>query len=81
MSSPGVAFVPQEFPNGASFSLDPSAAAEVRSIATKTGVPPSQLIGIALRMLSIAVEAKSKKRRVFVTSQSGYPIEEINIAA
>jgi hypothetical protein len=81
MSSPGVAILPEEFPNGRSFTLDPIAAADVQRIATKTGVPPNQLIGIALRMLSIAVEAKSKKRRVLVTSQTGFPIEEINVAA
>ncbi len=72
--------LPQEFPNGRSFTLDSSAAAEVQNIASKTGVPPNQLIGIALRILSIAVEAKSKKRRVLVTSRTGFPIEEINVA-
>ncbi len=81
MSSPGVAILPEELPNGRLFTLDSIAAAEVQRITTKTGLPPSQLIGIALRMLSIAVEAKSKRRRVLVTSQSGFPIEEINVAA
>jgi len=73
--------LPEELPNGRIFSLDFVAAAEVQRIATNTGLPPSELIGLALRVLSIAVEAKSKKRRLLVTSQTGFPIEEINIAA
>jgi hypothetical protein len=84
MSSPGAAILYEEPPldaNAFSFSLDSSATAELRRIATQTGVPPSDLVGVALRMLSIAVEAKSRKRRVLVTSKRGYPIEEITIAA
>jgi hypothetical protein len=76
-----MALLQEEFPNGVSFSLDSIAAAEVERISTTTGVPPNQLIGIALRMLSIAVEAKSKKRRVLVTTRTGFPIEEIDVAA
>ena len=82
MSSPGVAALQQpNDANGFSFSLDPSAAAEVQRIAGSIGMPPSQLIGVALRILFITVEAKSKKRRVLVTSQFGCPIEEIVVAA
>lgn len=63
-----------------SINLGASAADEIQRIATSTGVPPNEVIGLALRLLAIAVEAKAKKRKVLVTSQTGYPIEELRIA-
>jgi hypothetical protein len=63
-----------------SLNLGASAAEEVERIAASTGFPPNEVVGLALRLLSIAVEAKAKKRKVLVTSQTGYPIEELRIA-
>lgn len=66
---------------GYSFTLDQESASEIQRISAQTGVAPNQLIGVALRMLSITAEARVKNRRVLVTSNSGYPVEEIVIPA
>ncbi len=61
------------------FTLDAESTSEITRIAGETGVPPDQLMGMALRMLIIAVDARKSRRKVLLTSQSGYPIKEIFI--
>jgi hypothetical protein len=61
------------------FVLNAEAAEEVNKLASEAGLPPSSIIGVALRIFSLASEAKRKNRKVLITSRSGYPIEEICI--
>ena len=71
----GVAPSPSEL----SFKLDAHTTDEVRRISAQTGVSPDDLMGIALRFLFIAADARARNRRMLVTSHSGYPIRELEI--
>jgi hypothetical protein len=61
------------------FTLNREAAEEVVELAKQSGIEPTELIGIALRILKATAEAPSLKRKVLITSSSGYPINEIVI--
>jgi len=66
-------------PIGLSFTLDQEATKEVQRISKDAGLSPDKLIGMALRLVVITLEAQQKNRKVLVTSDSGYPIKEIVI--
>ena len=70
---------PAPTPLGFSFTLDQEAAQEVQEASQAAGVSPDKLIGIALRLVLMTLDAERKNRRVLVTSDSGYPIKEIVI--
>lgn len=65
--------------DGVNVMFDPPAAAIVQRAADETGLSPEALLGIAVRMLAMVLDAPKLKRRVVVTSQSGWPIKEICI--
>lgn len=71
----GVAPTPSEL----SFALDAHATDEIRRISAETGASPDALVGVALRLLFVAADARAKKRRILITSPSGYPIKELAI--
>ena len=77
MSSAAVARHDQVDP--LAFMLDKEMYRLMTSLSNETGVPPDRLMRIALRMLAITAEARSNGRRVVVTSNSNYPIEELII--
>ncbi len=63
----------------ASFTFDDESTGELWRMSEETLLPPERLLGMALRMLVITVDAKKAKRKVLITSESGYPIREIFI--
>jgi hypothetical protein len=73
----GVAPSPSEL----SFKLDAHTTDQVRRISAQTGVSPDALMGVALRFLFIAADARARNRRMLVTSDCGYPIRELGIPA
>ena len=60
-----------------SFTLDDQSASEIERLSDETGLPPEELMGIALRMLIIAVDGKKHGHKVLLTSKAGYPIREL----
>jgi hypothetical protein len=72
----GVAPSPVEL----SFKLGHDATDEIQKVSAETGVSTDALLQIALRLLFIAADARSKDQRLLVTSRSGFPIKELVIA-
>jgi hypothetical protein len=71
----GVAPSPSEL----SFKLNPHTTDELRRISAQTGVSPDVLMGVALRFLFIAADARARNHRMLITSHCGYPLRELAI--
>ena len=59
------------------YSLDPDAQTALKDMADKFGISTEDLIGIAIRLLIVAEDARSRDQKIVITTQSGRPLAEL----